>query len=209
MARRVKPLTRKERAQATRARIVQAAYEQFCEQGYLPTTMDSIAAASSVAIQTVYYVFRTKAMLLRAVTETAGAGAPDPLPVMERPWMREAMSSADPRHSLELIVEHGVDIYARVAPLLDAIHTAASVDEDVAAYWASVTDGRRRGMDAFAATLGSRRFLRKDLDAKRAADILFVLDSHETFLGLTKSGWTLAEFKAWLLRTLCQQLLRA
>ena len=199
--------SRPERAKATRARILKSAYDQFCEHGFLPTTMESIAAAAGVATQTVYYVFRTKAKLLQEVTEFSAAGLPDPAPVMERAWMKEALDNSDPRRSVALIVENGVDIYARVAPLLPALHTAASVDDAIHSYWQSVTKGRRAGMERFVATLDAKGFLRTGLDPRRAADIFFVLDSHETFLGLTTSGWSLEEFKAWLYRTVCEQLL--
>lgn len=201
--------SRRERAKATRARILKSAYDQFCEHGFLPTTMESIAGAAGVATQTVYYVFRTKAKLLREVTEFGAASVPDPAPVMERAWMKEALDSSDPRRSVALIVEHGVDIYARVAPLLSAIRTAASVDEEMDSYWQSVAEGRRAGMERFVATLDAKGLLRSGLDPRRAADILFVLDSHETFLGLTcgSGWWSLEEFKAWLYRTVCDQLL--
>jgi AcrR family transcriptional regulator len=204
------PQARRERAMATKARILDCAYEQFCEHGYLPTTMAAIAAAAGIATQTVYYVFRTKAQLLREVTEAAAAGLPNPAPVMERQWMREALTSADPRKAIELIVDNGVEIYARVAPLLPTLHTATSVDEELDAYWRSVTEGRRKGMERFVATLYDKGFLRPELDVRHAADILFVLDSHETFLGLTRgAGWSLDEFKPWLHETLCWQLLES
>jgi len=193
---------------ATKARILQAAYSQFCQIGYLPSTMESIAADARVATQTVYYVFGTKAQLLREVAEAAAAGLPDPAPVMDREWMQEALASSDPRRSVALVVEHGVDIYARVAPLLQAIQAAASVDEGINTYWRSVRDARRSGMRKFVATMEASGSLRPGLDAQRAAEILFVVNSHETFLGLTRdAGWDLEEFKAWLYETLCHQLL--
>ena len=198
----------REQAKVTRERILATAFTQFGDDGYLPTTMESIAAAAGVAIQTVYYVFKTKSQLLREVVEFAGGGESDPVPVMQRAWMKEAFTTSDPHHAVALIVEHGVDIYARVAPLWPVLHTAASVDDQIAAYWQSVNDGRRQGMRGFAASLEERDALRPGLTASRAADILFVLDSHETFLGFTRgAGWSLEEFKTWLFETLCSQLL--
>src|SRR5688572_16279805 len=57
--------TRRDRAQATRRRIVDRAHELFSELDYAGTTMEAIADAAGVAPQTVYYVFGTKARLLR------------------------------------------------------------------------------------------------------------------------------------------------
>src|SRR6476661_4288364 len=110
-------VSRRDRAAATRLRIVTSAHELFVEHGYAATTMDGIAARAGVAVQTVYYTFRTKGLLLREVVEHAGAGRLDAPPVAERPWMREAMSEESGDRALAVAVEHGVDIYVRAAPL--------------------------------------------------------------------------------------------
>lgn len=199
---------RREQARATRRRIVDSAYRLFCDHGYPATTMQMIATAAGVATQTVHYVFRTKAALLQEVIEVAAAGEHEPAPVMERPWIREALGASDGRRALALAVEHGVDIYARVAPLNGALHAAASSDPDADAYWRSVSQARRSGMGELVAALAANQQIRPELTVQRATDLMYVLNSHETFLGLTRdSGWPLEEFKAWLYMTLCHQLL--
>lgn len=201
--------TRRDKAKTTRTRIVQRAYELFCEQGYASTTMEAIANSAQVATQTVYYIFGTKARLLQEVTEVAAAGEDEPPPVMERAWMIEAFSEADPRRGIALAVEHGVDIYDRVARLGPALRAAASIDPDVEAYWRGVTEARRQGMSQFIASLAERGSLREGRTVAEAGDIHFVLHSHETFLGFTRGcAWSTEDYKAWLYQTLCQQLLR-
>jgi TetR/AcrR family transcriptional regulator, regulator of autoinduction and epiphytic fitness len=201
---------RRDKAKATRNRILDSAHRLFCQQGYAATTMEIIAAEAGVAVQTVYYVFRTKAALLREVIETAAAGQPDSLPVAQRPWMQQALASANGHRALAVVIEHGVDIYARVAAIEPAIKTAAAADPDIDAYWQEVTRSRRSGMARLIDSLADHGQLRTGLDTKRAADILFVIYSHETFLVLTRdAGWTIAEYKAWLYQTLSQQLLAA
>jgi AcrR family transcriptional regulator len=200
---------RRDRARATRTRIVDLAHRLFCAHGYTSTTMEAIAAEAGVAVQTVYYVFRTKAALLREVVETAAAGEPDPPPVAQRVWMQEALASTDGQRALAVAVEHGVDIYARVAPLGPAIQAAAA-DPDIHAYWQRVAQSRHDGMSLLVASLAEHGQLRPGVDPKRATDILIVIFSHETFLGLTSgAGWTVPEYKAWLFDTLRRQLLRA
>ena len=199
---------RRDRARATRHRIVDAAYRLFCQDGYPQTTMEAIATEAGVAVQTVYYVFRTKAALLREVIETAAAGQHDPPPVAQRPWTQQALASPDGRRALALAIEHGVDIYARVAPLGPAIRTAAATDPDIDAYWQGINETRRAGMDRLIASLAQHGQLRPGLDPRHATDILFVVCSHETFLGLTQgAGWTIPECKAWLYETLRHQLI--
>src|SRR5829696_2321966 len=134
--------TRRARARSTQNRIIDHAYRLFCDSGYPATTIEAIAAEAGVATQTVYYFFRTKALLLQQVVEVAAAGEAHPLPVMERPWMRQILTENNARRALALIVEHGVDIYIRVAPLRPALEFAAASDPDVNAYWRAVAQGR-------------------------------------------------------------------
>ena len=207
----VKPLRgakRREQALATRRRIVDSAYQLFCEYGYSATTVEMIASAAGVALQTVHYVFRTKGALLQEVVEVAAAGTHDPPPVMQRQWIREALSASDGRRTVALGVEHGVDIYVRVAPLNHAIHAAASIEPDIEAYLRSITAARRGGMSRLIAALAGNERLRPGLTTERATDVMFVLHSHETYLGLVHDAqWSLEEYKAWLYETLCEQLL--
>jgi AcrR family transcriptional regulator len=56
---------RAEQARATRHRIIDQAARLFAEQGYAATTLEQIAAAADVAVQTVYFHFRNKATVLR------------------------------------------------------------------------------------------------------------------------------------------------
>ena len=72
----VKPVrpTRREKALATRERIVRAAIDVFAEAGFVGARMNDIAARAEVAVQTVYFVFHTKAELLSASSTTQCSG---------------------------------------------------------------------------------------------------------------------------------------
>ena len=205
-----RPASRAERAQENRGRMVNAARTLFTSQGYPATTMQQIAADAGVAVQTVYYTFRTKARLLCEVVEVTAAGEPDPEPVARRPWMVEAMTSPSGQRALALAVEHGTDIYERMAPLRPAFAAAAAADPYVEEYALGIATTRRTGMGRLVGRLAELGSLRPGLDQQRATDLLFVLDSHETFLGLThQAGWSVPSYKAWLFTTLAQQLLGA
>src|SRR6266566_6576365 len=67
-------MARRERAQQTRARIVEAAYRLFSRHGYDATTMQAVADEAGVAVQTVYFTFRTKAGLLASIESRAIPG---------------------------------------------------------------------------------------------------------------------------------------
>jgi AcrR family transcriptional regulator len=200
--------SRRARARATQNRIIDHAYRLFCDSGYPGTTMEAIAGEAGVATQTVYYFFRTKALLLQQVVEVAAAGEAQPPPVMDRPWMRQLLTEKNPRRALALLVEHGVDIYIRVAPLRPALEVAAASDPDINAYWRAVAERRKAGMRTFVERLVELHALQPGLTVQRATDLMFVVNSHEVFLGLTRdSSWSVTDFKRWLYDVLTQQLL--
>jgi TetR/AcrR family transcriptional regulator, regulator of autoinduction and epiphytic fitness len=199
---------RKTRAKATRRRMLAAAQKLFAGRGYAATTMAAIAEEASVAVQTVHFTFHTKADLLQELIRVVSAGEDDPKPVMDRAWVQEAIAATDAQRSLALMAEHGTEIFRRMAPLRNAIETAASVDPDVAALWRSISLARRGGMKRIFTAIDTRGQLRPRIDPDRATDIASVIHSHEAFLSLTVGdGWSVGEYKAWTYLTLCDQLL--
>ena len=88
--------TRKEKAAATRRRIIAAAAEEFVHSGYHGTAMTAIANRAGYAVQTVYFVFHTKAELFAAALDTAVLG-PEGKPPLDQDWARDAVGDvSDP-----------------------------------------------------------------------------------------------------------------
>jgi AcrR family transcriptional regulator len=200
--------TRRERARATRRRIAQAALAAFSASGYAATTMDAVARDAGVAVQTVYFIFHTKAELLVAAIELAGGAPDDPAVVMERAWIGQVTAATDGPKRLSLIVEHGNQIYARVGPLLPAVGAAASIDPDVDRAWKGLEARRRDGMARIVDIFASRGELRSGLDRTVALDILFGIHRAETYLAFIDGcGWSVDRYKAWQFVTLTRQLL--
>lgn len=188
--------------------MLDRARELFVNVGYAATTMDQIAGEADVAVQTLYYTFRTKGQLLREVVESTAAGEDDPVPVPERPWMQELLSASSAQRVLALAVEHGTDIYDRVAPLWPALIAAAAADAELDRYWQGITAGRRAGQRRIVARLAELEALREDLDVDRATDLVVVLFGHDVYRGLVRdAGWPVVAYKAWLFTTLVRQLL--
>ncbi len=204
-------ITRRERAKATRRRIAVAALARFSGYGYAATTMEAIAQDSDVAVQTVYFTFHTKAELLIAALTIAGGGPGAPEDVLARDWIAGVIDAPTGPRRLALIVEHGNEIYRRVGPLLPAVHSAASVDPDVARAWRGLVDRRRSGMRrVIDEAVAQRGELRAGLDSDLALDILFGLHRAEVFVAFTtECGWPIERFKAWQFVTLARALLPA
>lgn len=209
---------RQQRALHTRRRVVAAAYQLFCQRGYVATTMNDIAAASEVAVQTLYFTFRTKATILGEALGAAVVGFDAWTgPLAEPPdaetvtalleWYAEFEAAPDPRRALQVFVEHGAAILRRVGPLQAAL-VAASAHADAASV---VEVAEQRRVDTFrrvAESLGRRGGLRPGVDEARAADVLLVLMSADVHQALTAGrGWSHAECERFLLDVLAQQLL--
>ena len=203
----VKGASRASRALATRRRMQSAAHDLFVGQGYAATTMDQIAVRAGVAVQTVYYTFRSKGRLLCEVVDVVAAGG-DETPVMERDWAREMLAASSAQRVLALGVEHGTAIYERVSDLWPSVVAAASVDPDVEAYWRTIGARRRDGQGRMVARVVGLDGLRSGLDAARATDLTVVLFGHEVYRGLViDAGWSPEAYRAWLFTTLVQQVL--
>lgn len=171
--------------------------------------MEAVAREAGVAVQTVYFVFHTKAAVLMEALKAGGAGPREEIDVSGRPWMQEALdTSRGGARRLALVVEHGTEIYRRLAPIYPAISAAASVDPDVRDAWAQIVDGRRAAMRRLTQVMHDRGELRESLGVGRAADIMSAVHRHETFLALTdEAGWSIEAYKAWIYLTLTRQLL--
>ena len=202
--------SRAERARKTRRRMLDSARSLFVSQGYADTTMARIAEGAEVAVQTLYYTFKTKGKLLIELVEVAGAGGePDPVPVPRREWFRQMMSATSPQRTLALLVEHGTAIYERVAELWPALAAAVS-DPDVARYWEGVATGRRNAQRSLVVRLADLDALKPGLDVERATDLLVLLSGHAPYRALVQdAGWPVVEYRSWLFTTLVRQLLGA
>jgi AcrR family transcriptional regulator len=205
----VKPVTtragRREKAAQTRIRILDAAYRLLCEAGYEATTMQMVAEAAGVAVQTVYFVFGTKARLLSEVENRVVLGDAPSEQWRERPWVARMQQETDPRKLLALFVEVDTDIKSRISPFTVALGPALPSDpQSVAA--------RDRGRDEFFGIvvdrLGLLGALRDGVTPRRAMDVIRVINTVDAYADLTtRRGWTVAEWKGWLTDLLCAQLL--
>jgi AcrR family transcriptional regulator len=205
----VKPLAtragRREQAAQTRGRILDAAYRLLCAGGYEATTMQMVAEAAGVAVQTVYFVFGTKARLLAEVEIRVVLGDARSEQWRQRPWAAQMQQEADPHKLLALFVEVGTDIQSRIGPFVAALGSALPSDPQAVA-------ARDRGRDEFFGLVVDRLealgALREGLTPSRALDIIRVVNTVEAYADLTtRRGWTVAEWKEWLNALLSEQLL--
>lgn len=194
--------SRRERAQLTRRRIVEAAYRRFTEQGYAATTMDSVAGDAGVAVQTVYFTFRTKGELLQAAYEYAVEG-PDGIPPHLSSWWQAAEAAPDVSTAIRLFVDGTMAVFGRAAPLVWAV-----LGDENARTGYEYNDGlRRAGYEGAIAFLARKHDLRAGLPTLRARDILLVVLGPQIFSQFTRDlGRTSQEVADWAAAALLEQL---
>lgn len=187
-----------------------AALELFVERGYVGTTMNDIAEAAGVAVETVYRAFSNKALVFKSAVEAAVAGGAERAQIKaeERPAIRAVIEETDPRRQLELYAATQPDIHARMGPLLRMLKTAAALDDALTGVWAELEDQRLAGMQRFAQLLVDRGALRSGMSVEEARDLLWALNSHELHEKLVvHRGWTPRQYQQWLATALAAALL--
>lgn len=201
-------LSRRDRARATRRRIIQAALTRFRGDGYAAATMEMIARDAGVAVQTVYFAFHTKAELLLAALAVAGGGPDAPEDPVDRAWFGRVMAATSGARRLALIVELGNEIYVRTGGLMPAVRAAAAVDPAVDTAWQGLVRRRRDGMRQVIDVFARNGELRAGLEPTLALDLLSGLHRSETYLAFTQEcGWSLERYKAWQFATLAHAIL--
>jgi AcrR family transcriptional regulator len=199
---------RAEKTQATRQRIIAAARGLFTERGYAGTTIEAIAEAADVAVETVYARFTNKTNLLMAVKDAAVTDDGQ-APLNDQHPVLAALAAEPGQHrQVEIAVAHSCRVLARVAPVYALLREAADADQALRAYLADETSRRRQFQRDMVGLVLSRGPLRPGLSAGQAADTYSALASPDLYLLVTTyHGWTADEHQAWLTDCLLRLLL--
>lgn len=195
-------------AAGTRLLIIQTAARLFIQDGYVATSVDAIAEAAGVSRATVFASVGGKKVLLKSAYDLALVGDDEPIPFPERPRSLEVRGEPDPRRLLALYVGLITEMYARLAPIYEAVRGAASADREVREVWDSIGLERRIGADRLISLLLARGGLRDGLDPAGGADLMWALNDPGLYhLLVNRRDWTPPRFEAWLTATMQEQLL--
>ncbi|GAA1659752.1 TetR/AcrR family transcriptional regulator [Glycomyces endophyticus] len=198
---------RAEKARATRRRILEAAERLFIEHGYGITTVQEVADAAGVAVQTVYFTFGTKRTLMKELVDLAIAGDDEPVATLDRDWFRAATAAPTAAELLDRYTAGAVGILGRLAPVLKVAETAAASDPGLAELWRTDEDPRYTVARTAAAAIAAKPDAAQGLDEDTAADVLYGLTSPELYLVMTRSrGWSPERWRAWTLDLLKSRL---
>ena len=201
---------RRDQARRTRRTILESARRRFVDHGYAATTIAAIAGDAHVSVETIYKAFGSKAGLIKAVVDVAIAGDDDPVPILQREFVRTNRAEPDPRRKLEAYGSFAAEIAMRTSPLLLVVRAAAGTDPGAAEVWATLQQERLRGMGVFAEDLATNALLRAGVTTDEARDVLWAHNSVELWdLLVNQRGWTQERYGRWLGQQLIAALLPA
>jgi AcrR family transcriptional regulator len=190
--------------------VAEAAAALFTEHGYAATTLQAIADAAGVHVQTIYQAFGTKVGVLAetAAMLVAGPDEESSTPPAERQWVRELFAEPDAARQLAMYASHMRTVSERYLGLLDILRTTAAVDPEVAAFLQFAEQGRYDGPSHITPTLLAKGVLRPGLSAQRAADVMYALTSYDVYRSLIiDRAWSGHDAEQWVAEALVAALL--
>ncbi|MGZ4673726.1 MAG: TetR/AcrR family transcriptional regulator [Ilumatobacteraceae bacterium] len=199
---------RRQQARRTRLAVLEAARRLFLDAGYAATTIAAVAEAAGVSVETIYKAFDNKPGLVKALFDVAVVGDDEPVPMMQREFVRRNMAEPDPRKKLADYGEHVGEISPRTCPILLVVRDAAAADSGAAGVWAKLQSERLTGMTMFAQHLAAGGHLRADISIEEARDVLWTHNSVELWdLLANQRGWATERFGRWVGQQLIAALL--
>jgi AcrR family transcriptional regulator len=195
-------------AEATRARIRDAAARLFVERGYIATTMREVATAAGVGERTLYDAFPSKPTLFTHTLNVATVGDEEPVRVFDRPEMATAREQIDPRAAIAQLIAYTKDLLERAGDLIMVSVEAAGADPEMKAAAEAGAEATYRVHLALTTALHKRGALRNGLDPVTAADTLYALASpHLHQLLRRHRRWSVERYNDWLENNATRELL--
>jgi TetR/AcrR family transcriptional regulator, regulator of autoinduction and epiphytic fitness len=195
---------RQAQVRRTRLRILTAAKSLFIDRGYPATTLEAIADAADTSLPTLYRLFSSKPMLLKAVLDVAFGGDDEPIAFGDRPEVRQALESG-PAELLQAFARIGREFMERSSAIMYVLATAAHVDPDAAQLLTDIRRQRLTGQARIVDALSDLEALDPRLDVSEAVDMVYLTLSPDVHRVLTvERGWTAGQYEQWLIQSLGQ-----
>jgi len=197
-------LSRREREEQTRARIIDAAYRLFSRHGYEATPLQAGAPEAGGAAQTVHFTFHTKAGLLAAIEMRAIEGGEEGTDWYELRHL-ELMEERDPRKLVAQWVAASAVVLERITRFVALLGASIQMDPES-------VERRERGRDRWFRLLIDRLVALGALKAERlpsrSFDVVRALVRVEAYQDLTQRwGWTEQEWIDWVTGVVIRELL--
>jgi AcrR family transcriptional regulator len=193
----------------TRRAVVDAAADLFVRRGYSATTIDAVAEAAGVSRKTVFNSVGGKAALLRLAYDWSIVGDDEPVPMSERPQVKQLQAVTDPAAAVGRWVDMVVEVGQRVTPIYRVIEAAADVEPEAAALLAAAQAERLVGARHFADHIAELGGLPPRTSREEAAEVIWAQTDGALYRRLVEDrGWPVERFREWLTSAVVAVLLR-
>jgi AcrR family transcriptional regulator len=193
---------RQEEAMARRRRIIDEAHRLFLRDGYAATSLDGIAAAARVSVQTLYAAFTSKAGLLAKVIDIAIGGDDQDVMVRDRPEFRAILDASTPEAFLRAAVRHGRKVHERSGPIMHLLEQVAGTDPALAALAAELRR-QSREESAFVVDHVPAEWFRPGFTREERITATYLLGYYQTWWALTQElGWSAKRYESYVARLL-------
>jgi AcrR family transcriptional regulator len=194
---------RQAQSHATSLRIVEVAKALFIERGYPATTLEAVANVADTSLPTLYRLFTSKRVLLKAVLDNSFGGDDQPVAFGDRPEVKAARSQPDPVALIGAFARIARNFMERSSAIMHVLATAAQVDPEVAELLTEIRRQRHEGQSRIVAALSDLDALDPQLEFPQAVDITYVALSPDVHRILTvERGWTADQYEQWIARSL-------
>lgn len=198
---------RRQRAEETRRRVIEAAVELFGTRGYRGTTFVELARRAGVSVETVRKQ-GTKAALLQAAIELMSFGVEGETDVLDTDLGRALAAIDDPDRLAEGIGAGLLAINAPSAGLWTAVVGAAHDDPEVAAFRDHMLGLVRRQVERILSRLAARGWLRTDVPFDDLVEAFCVVTSVESYVRFVRvDRRSDAAYAAFVARTVRETIL--
>jgi hypothetical protein len=136
------------------------------------------------------------------VVDVAIVGDTEPVDVLGRDWMIEAMTAPTLAGRIAAGAAVGRQIMERTGALFAVAQQAAAVEPLIAGYWQEGREQSRHAQRVFWTRLADDGLLPQDTDLAWLIDTASVIAAAETYLLVTRMlGWDLDTYQAWVAAT--------
>ena len=202
MAKRVKrkydTTSRRQQADQTRDRILEAARRVISQNGFADATFEAIAAEAGVAAPTVYAAYGSKSGILQALMTRAAFNT------TYENVVREALESDDPVTRLRFAARIARGIFDSLRSEAEVLRGATAIAPD---FIRERERNRYERQEGVVQVLDQKGALRTGLTVSMARDILWTLTSYDIYRRLVvERRWTADQYERWLGDTLIATL---
>lgn len=177
----------------------------FAEQGYARTTLAKIADAAGVSPETVQG-HGPKGALLTAAVEYAAFGISGEKDILNLEVGRRVLASKAGDEALRHLTDALTEVHLGTARIAPALIGAANHDPEVDRYLNDLNASINLQIRRILEVARDRGWLREDLPFDELVETTAVICSVDSYLRLTRDGWTAERYRTWSRRMMAENI---